>query len=148
MAKDLMRGSRVSGWMLLLLLSTIPGVTLAQALADPTKPPAELSVSPGETVPTNSLQSIIISPTRRAAIINGQTVELGGKSGDDRLIEVSESRVVLQGANGRQVLSLFPNVEMNKKAVLLPMEDDIKSPVQKKALVTKPVHRTGKKEEK
>lgn len=147
MAKDLMRGPGVNGW-LLLLLGAIPALSLAQALVDPTKPPAELSASPGEPVPATTLQSIIISPTRRAAIINGQTVELGGKSGDDRLIEVTESRVVLQGTKGRQVLSLFPNVEINKKAVLLPMEDDVISPDRKKALVSKPVHRTGKEEEK
>lgn len=147
MAKDLMRGPRANGWMLL-LLGAIPALSLAQALVDPTKPPAELSASPGEPAPTDKLQSIILSPTRRAAIINGQTVELGGKSGDDRLIEVTESRVVLQGTKGRQVLSLFPNVEINKKAVVLPMENDVISPDRKKAPAAKPDRRAGKKEEK
>jgi MSHA biogenesis protein MshK len=146
MAKDLMRTLMIccNGW--LLLLSTIPAISSAQTLVDPTKPPDELSTRPGAAA--NDLESIIISPTRRAAIINGQTVELGGKSGDIRLIEVSESGVVLQGSKGRQVLSLFPNVKMNKKAVLPSMEDDVKISAQKEVLVDKPGSRAGKKEEK
>lgn len=101
-----------NGWALL-WLGAMPLISSAQTLTDPTRLPAELTAIPGAEVPSG-LQSIIISPTRRAAIINGQTVELGGKTGDDRLIEVSESGVVLQGAKGRQVLTLFPNVKMNK----------------------------------
>lgn len=150
MATDLMRVLRIccNGWVLL-SLSAIPAVSLAQALADPTKPPAELSARPGAFVPEgNDLQSIIISPTRHAAIINGQTVELGGKAGDVRLIEVSEGGVVLQGAKGRQVLTLFPNVKINKKAVLPAMENDVKNPVRKQELVAKPDRHSGKKEEK
>jgi len=103
-------------------------------LIDPTRPPAELSAS---TVPSE-LQSIIISPTRRAAIINGQTVELGGKAGDVRLIEVSEGSVVLQGEKGRQVLTLFPNVKIDKKAVLPPMEEGVKHLVRKGKQINQP----------
>ena len=145
MAKDLIRTLRVfcNGW---LLLSAIPVISLAQTLDDPTKPPAELSARPGGVA--NPLESIIISPTRRAAIINGQMVELGGEAGDVRLIEVNESGVVLQGAKGREVLTLFPNVKINKKAVLPLMEDDVKSSVRKDVLVDKAHSPAGKKEEK
>jgi hypothetical protein len=72
------------------------------------------------------LQSIIISRTRRAAIIDGETVELGKKHGDARLTEVNEGSVVLQGAQGRQVLTLFPNVNIVKKEIAMPQ-----SPVSK-----------------
>jgi MSHA biogenesis protein MshK len=134
------------GWVLL-SLSAIPAISSAQTLVDPTKPPAELSASAVGATP-DDLQSIIISPARRAAIINGQMIELGGKAGDVRLIEVSEGSVVLQGTKGRQVLTLFPNVKIDKKAVLPPMEDDVKRPAQKKKLVNKPTSHAGKKEEK
>ena len=102
-------------WMLLLLCA-VSSAASAQALTDPTRPPAEISAPPPQTAaPKESgLQSVIISPARRAAIINGQTVELGAKQGDAKLVEVSESGVILQGPQGRRVLALFPGVDMKK----------------------------------
>ncbi|HEY8888116.1 MAG TPA: hypothetical protein VIM35_06495, partial [Gallionella sp.] len=59
--------------------------------------------------------SIIISETRRAAIIDGQTVELGGQHGNARLVEVNVGSVVLQHGKSRQVLTLFPGVKITHK---------------------------------
>ena len=94
----------------------------AELLPDPTRPSIDLNSSgaggASEVVPTedvsHGLQSIIISTQYRAAIINGKTVSLGGKSGDSRLVEVRESSVVLQNAQGRRVLELFPKVNIKK----------------------------------
>lgn len=104
----------------LVVAMLFPVFVVAGELADPTRPPAIL-VEPvvatngaTETQPTG-LTSIIISKTRRAAIIDGETVELNGKHGDDRLIEVNEGSVVLKGAQGRKVLALFPDVKMVSK---------------------------------
>ena len=58
---------------------------------------------------------MIIAPGRRAAIINGQTVEQGGKYGDARLVQVNEDSVVLHGPQGKQVLMLFPGVTIRKE---------------------------------
>lgn len=128
-----------------MLLCAAPGIAPAESLPDPTHPPAEISAPPaltGQAAPeSNRLQSVIISPTRRAAIINGQTVELGAQQGDARLVEVSESGVILQGSQGRQVLALFPGVEIRKSEIFLPMEKNVK---QKKP-VKKPVGRNRKK---
>ncbi len=94
----------------------------AELLPDPTRPSIDLNssgagsgvdVAPVEDV-SHGLQSVIISPQYRAAIINGETVSLGGKSGDSRLVEVRESSVVLQNAQGRRVLELFPKVNIRK----------------------------------
>jgi hypothetical protein len=87
----------------------------AEELTDPTMPPASLSaplVDAGAVVVVKpaGLQSILISKQRRAAIIDGETVELGGIHGAAKLIEVNEGNVVLRSAQGRQVLSLFPDV--------------------------------------
>ena len=144
MAANLKRYMRLccNGW--LLLLSALPAIAMAETLLDPTKPAEAV----GAHAEINALQSIIISPTRRAAIIYGQTVELGEKVGDVRLIEVSESGVVLQGTKGLEVLTLFPNVKMNKRAVVLPMAADAKHPALKSDLVNEPASRVGKKEEK
>jgi len=95
----------------------MPVFCCAGELADPTRLPAILfepvaaASGAAESQPTR-LSSIIISRTRRAAIIDGETVELGDKHGDDRLIQVNEGGVVLKGTQGRQVLTLFPDVKM------------------------------------
>ena len=101
------------------LLSSVFCPLHAEELPDPTRPPARF-VAPapgGEAVPDQppGLQSVIISKTRRAAIINGETVELGGKYGDAKLIEVNEGNVVLRSAQGRQVMTLFPDVKIIAK---------------------------------
>jgi hypothetical protein len=87
---------------------------LSQAMTDPTRPPAELTADApaveGAASPVHRLQSVIISPTRKAAIINGVVVELGGKYGDAVLTRVAEDEVVLRSGDSRQVLKLHPAV--------------------------------------
>ena len=91
----------------------------AEELTDPTRPPAEIGAASAtmsqEGQVDSGLQSVIISPNRRAAIINGKVVELGEKYGGNKLIEVNERGVVLQGKQGKQSLALFPGVQMKIK---------------------------------
>lgn len=101
----------------------------AQELTDPTRPAValETAVPSGEGAveadQSMGLRLIIIQKKRRAAIIDGKTVELGGKVGDARLVAVNEGSVVLQGAQGRQVLTLFPGIKMNPiKATETPLK--------------------------
>jgi hypothetical protein len=103
----------------MLLLPSAP--LLADDLPDPTRPPASV-MSPSdlpvaEPVKPVGLQSVIISKNRSAAIIEGQIIELGGKYGDVRLIEVSDIGVILQGARGKRTMTLFPGVSISKKVV-------------------------------
>ena len=115
---------------------------VAEELSDPTRPPAIIAApvavgAPADDQPAG-LQSIIISKSRRAAIIDGETVELGDKHGDNKLIEVNEGNVVLQGAQGRQVLTLFPDVKITKKEIKTkPLS--LESKVQAGKHKTKPV---------
>lgn len=92
----------------------------AQELKDPTRPAIEIGMpsvaeGPGPGPASSGLQTIYISPGRRAAIINGKTVELGAKYGEDKLVEVNERGVVLQGNQGRKALALFPGVQLTRK---------------------------------
>lgn len=88
----------------------------AEELADPTRPPASTPAAQGAAVEkTMSLQSVIIAKNRRAAIIDGQNVELGGRILDAKLIEVNSACVVLRTAQGRQVLKLFPDVAITSR---------------------------------
>ena len=104
--------------MLTLFIALFSVAANAEELTDPTRPPPEIMAAPEEGAieyQPSGLQSIIISSTRRVAIIDGETVALGGKHGDAKLIEVNEGNVVLQGAHGRQVMSLFPDVKITSK---------------------------------
>jgi hypothetical protein len=93
----------------------------AENLSDPTRPPGSVIsgtwAGRGAAHRSSGLRSIIISDTRRAAIIDGKTVELGGMHGNARLVEVNEGSVVLQRSKSRQVLTLFPGVKITRKEV-------------------------------
>ena len=132
MANDLNRGRstedrrRRPSSLRLLARSTVfcllPSVfCYAEDLPDPTRPPASLAApgaAPGQSAPPtrpSGLQSTIISKSRRAAIIDGKTVELGNMHGNARLVEVNEGSVVLRGADTQRVLTLFPDVKMTQR---------------------------------
>jgi MSHA biogenesis protein MshK len=96
--------------------SSASQAALAQALADPMRPPATPGPSPAEGAgdagkAAARLQSVLISPARRVAVIDGRVVRLGERVGDARLVAISESQVVLQRASGRETLKLNPVVE-------------------------------------
>lgn len=129
------------GMMRILLAVSIAlcsAVASADDLPDPTRPPAFLmgtgtgsGTVPGQWSsgsPSSGLQSTIISESRRAAIIDGKTVELWGKHGNAQLIEVNEGSVVLRTAQTRRVLTLFPDVKMTqRKAFVRAPEREIKT---------------------
>jgi MSHA biogenesis protein MshK len=93
---------------------------MAQVMTDPTRPP------PGVYAPESAdkaagapvLQSVMITPTARSAIIGGEEVKLGAKFGDARVIKITESEVVLRTTGGTETLKMYPGVEM--KAVQPP----------------------------
>lgn len=106
----------------------------AEDLPDPTRPPAMIAGTgdaPGQWPNENrssGLQSTIISATRRAAIIDGKTVELWERHGNAQLIEVNEGSVVLRTARTRRVLTLFPGVKLTpEKAVVRATGKEIKT---------------------
>jgi MSHA biogenesis protein MshK len=83
----------------------------AEELPDPTRPPALLGsaqlAAPVTAGPV--LQSVLISPQRRAAIISGQAVKAGGKYGEYFVFKITESEVVLRRGKEIQTLKLFPD---------------------------------------
>lgn len=105
--------------LLVALAGAIGGASAsAQITTDPTRPPAAVAAeTPRGAVAGNQLQSVMISPTRKAAIINGAVVELGGKYGDAVLTKVAEDEVVLESGSGRQVLRMHPGVDKKVQVV-------------------------------
>lgn len=84
----------------------------AQTLRDPTRPPASgAKAVPGKVESAGwTLQSVLISPQRRYAIINGEVVPLGGNVAGAELIAIAAERVTLRTREGMRVLHLFPDV--------------------------------------
>ena len=93
----------------------------AQGMTDPTRPPSA-PLPPGQNDstegPNSQLQSVLISPTRKLAVINGQTIALGGRFGEAQLVSISESSVVLKRGEELETLRLLPGLEKTRtKAV-------------------------------
>jgi MSHA biogenesis protein MshK len=102
--------------MLLAAMLLFPLAVSAQKITiDPTRPPVGFGAGATETESDTGggirLQSVMISPTHSAAIINGVTVRLGEKYGDAVLVRVAESEVVLRSGGAQQVLKIHPGVE-------------------------------------
>jgi MSHA biogenesis protein MshK len=97
-----------------LLLSAVVACP-AQSLPDPTRPPPSLGApqeqTSGKTPAGPELQSVLISSTRKVAIISGQSVKLGEKYGEARVVKITETEVTLRNGPDVQVLKLFPSVD-------------------------------------
>lgn len=89
---------------------------LSQTLQDPTKPPSVATTEPALSATATSaapsrVQSILISPGRKLAVIDGQTVALGGRIGGATLVAVGQGEVTLKRGEKLEVLKLNPGVQ-------------------------------------
>jgi MSHA biogenesis protein MshK len=98
---------------LFLLVTLLFAVTVrADALKDPTQPPAALDTNAdnntAESIAANrTLQSVMLGPQYKAAIINGQKVFLGNKFEQSTLIKLNENSAVLRNQDGTtQILTM------------------------------------------
>jgi MSHA biogenesis protein MshK len=109
-------------------LALVAGTACGQSLSDPTRPPAafHLGTGParsGEATGGLVLQSVLIFPDARSAIISGEHVLLGQKIGGQRLVKVAETEVVLLNGAARRTLRLFPSVDKRPAMATRGMEN-------------------------
>lgn len=100
-------------WFAAALVALPLSIAQAQVLVDPTRPPMSVD-RPGaveEAPPASQLQSILISGRRRLAVINGNTVALGDRIGEARVVRITETEVVLKTGEETEVLKMFPGIE-------------------------------------
>lgn len=85
----------------------------AQGMTDPTRPPGGMAATAGDEAVSAGpvLQSVMLSPGRKIAMISGEIVVLGGRYGSARLVKLTESEAVLKNGPETTVLRLFPLVE-------------------------------------
>lgn len=96
-----------------LALTSFAASATAENLRDPTRP-AIFQGGPrmADKGPTAAwvLQSVLISPERRYAIINGEVVSPGELVGGALLLAIAEGRVTLRTSEGVKTVNLFPDV--------------------------------------
>ena len=95
-----------------LMLTGFAFACVAQAapFADPTRPPSASDVAPAGTADAPRLESVLIAPDRRIAVINGQQVVVGARIATGEVVRISETEVVIKGAEGQQTLRLIPQM--------------------------------------
>lgn len=100
-----------SSYIMLLIVAFYSMASVAQ-LDDPTRPADFRSVKqrPVQQVDNEVwvLSSILISPQRRIAIINGSSVRVGDTLGDVKVVKIDTTAVVIKRGNENITLSLLP----------------------------------------
>jgi MSHA biogenesis protein MshK len=93
----------------------------AQALDDPTRPPAALW-APASAAPVVAarpqLQSVLISTQpggRRLAVIDGQVVKVGSKVGNAVVTEIRDTAVLLRRGKSLETFKLYPSSKTDSK---------------------------------
>jgi len=84
---------------------------LAQGLQDPTRPPSASPSVQDSRGEGSRLQSVLISPGRKLAVIDGRTVALGGRVGDATVVAIAPAQVILQRGGAYETLKLHPGIE-------------------------------------
>ena len=108
----------------LVLFTVFYSIVSSAQLQDPTRPPDYSTVSAQkEAVDATTawtLSSILISPERRVAIINGSAVQVGDSVGDVKVISIDSAEVLILQGNKQIALTLIPETfrtRIEKRAV-------------------------------
>lgn len=100
---------------------SVNSVSLNAAMVDPTRPPTWGSVSAKPRAATIKrrglqLQTTLVSPGRRMAIINGRSYSVGSRVGKATIVEIKPFEVVLEKAGKKTKLRLLPRVNRSPAA--------------------------------
>lgn len=93
-----------------LVLAALPG---AAELVDPTRPPDRVpdAAAPAPEAASERLQSILVSESRRLAVIDGTRVGVGDRIGAARVLRIDRDSVLLEDAEGTWLLSFGGKLE-------------------------------------
>lgn len=104
------------GWALAGLMAMVASVA-AERLPDPTRPAAyEQRSAPAVDTdkPVWRLESLVMGPERRRAMISGEWVEEGGRLGSARVVRIEAEGVVLREGDDTQVVR-WPEVPVVRR---------------------------------
>jgi MSHA biogenesis protein MshK len=83
------------------------GIAYAAPFTDPMRPPRTADAERGAASAGPRLESVLIAPDRRVAVISGQQVTIGSRIGDGYVIRITESEVLIRRPDGEEALKLF-----------------------------------------
>src|SRR5690349_10901018 len=109
------RGSRLATFVAFVML--VP--CHAQTLADPTRPAAAWLAAqpakPGASAPsepgTPGAQIVVVGPSRKFAIVDGQAVHAGDRHNGAKLVDIDKDSLVWQRGTSSERSSMHPAVE-------------------------------------
>lgn len=109
-------------WVVGLLGIALSGIASAQAMRDPTRPPAQfldpVDAAQAALPPDSGLQTIKRTGKRYVALLHGAWVKPGDRSGEAVVARIGEHTVVLQYSDGRrETIGMYPEVELRPKEV-------------------------------
>ena len=108
-------------YLLILLGLLMAGPTWAgdplDGLADPTRPSSRSVAGDGVSRGGLVLQSTLVSPRRRVAIISGQRVSVGGKIGGAEVVAIRPYEVILSRSGKESTLRMLPKSDVEKRSV-------------------------------
>jgi hypothetical protein len=101
----------------------VNGTLCAQDLADPTRPSAYkvLQQESGPVVeaqPETALKGIWAVGSRRYALLNSETVEVGSKFAGKRVTSITDNAVTLRGDGGNETLMLVAGIEKKDRTAV------------------------------
>lgn len=97
---------------------TYAGKADLSKLADPTRPATEPALVAAPVATAGPvLQSVLISPTRRRAVINGRTYKIGDKVDGAVVADIQSYEVTLRQGQRETRLRLFPRLVKEPNAV-------------------------------
>jgi MSHA biogenesis protein MshK len=109
-------------WALTAAMATITAAAQAN-LPDPTRPPDRSATAEGQNssggAPARSahrVQSVLISPERKVAVIDGRAVPLGGRVDGARVVAITETGVTLERNGQKETLRINPGVDVKAVA--------------------------------
>lgn len=89
----------------------------AAPFADPTRPPGAAEATGGAAAQSGlRLESVLLSPQRKLAVISGQEVRLGGRLGEARVVRITPTGVAIERNGEVEVLKLFPDYQKRPEA--------------------------------
>lgn len=104
----------------LVMTLALLALTVNAQQRDPTRPPSDAEVaawfgggSDAERDPPYRLQSILLGPNRRIAIIDGRRLRTGERLGDAEVTIIEPGRVVLDEAGETIELTLATHLDYN-----------------------------------
>ncbi len=103
---------------LLILLTVFSTAVMAEILRDPTQLPStvgSINIATEKAPSGPVLQSIMLSDAMRAAIINGQRVNIGDTFAESRLVAITENTATLQTADGQHTILKMPHIKFGVK---------------------------------